>query len=656
MIGWATTKLPSTTSHRHCFTETSAVVAGEPSSSFLLLAVADGSSREIWCRKLGKSSAIDKRTRKGEEDKIWCRRTSGFAPPPTMDENESDGDQCKGKKKVTILPPIDHFGPSVDLLWCIDLGMLFGNVRPSVQPPSNGRPPIPPPGNGQPPVPPPGSGQPPVPPPSSGRPPVPPPGSGRPPILPPSNGRPPILPPGNGQPPVPPPGSGRPPVPSLGNGRPPVPPPGHGRPPIPPPSSGQSPVPPPDSNRPPVPLPSNGQPPVPPPRNSQPPIPPPGSGQPPVSPPSNGQPPVPPPGNGRPPVPPPSNGQPPLLPPGSGRPSVLPPSSGQPPIPPPGNGRPPILPPGNSQPSIPPPGSSQPPIPPPSSGQPPVPPSANGKPPVPPPGNGQPPIPSPGRSQPPNRGQPPVPPPNRDSGSQPKINNLAKLLTNGGGVEGGGTTANAPAAGDYGAPQSIANKHDVLRLPPNLNIFPVNAALYMDHKPPTATPPLSSGNKSGLHGLEVAGAVRSHHKVRPDGGPVLEQFPITGRNPRRKITPLGEPGPASLEVCHGGAEPRLGVEIRAFHGGVKGSVELQNGIFVEAKTIRPGGFFSRISTLKAEPVGLRTGAKSPLHSHSDCHLLEIRFPFEIGVSHEVFTLIWIWGLVAQPVQVPGEDK
>nr|GMD34053.1 hypothetical protein Iba_chr09cCG8440 [Ipomoea batatas] len=43
MIGWATPKLPSTTSHRHCFAETSAAVAGEPSSS----------SREIWCRKLG---------------------------------------------------------------------------------------------------------------------------------------------------------------------------------------------------------------------------------------------------------------------------------------------------------------------------------------------------------------------------------------------------------------------------------------------------------------------------------------------------------------------------------------------------------------------------------------------------------------------------
>nr|GLL34061.1 hypothetical protein Itr_chr08CG19130 [Ipomoea trifida] len=78
MIGWATTKLTSTTSHRHCFAETSTAVAGEPSSSSIARCcrrfVEGDLVSQTW-----KSSAIDKRTRKGEEDKIWCRRTSGFA-------------------------------------------------------------------------------------------------------------------------------------------------------------------------------------------------------------------------------------------------------------------------------------------------------------------------------------------------------------------------------------------------------------------------------------------------------------------------------------------------------------------------------------------------------------------------------------------------
>lgn len=107
-----------------------------------------------------------------------------------------------------------------------------------------------------------------------------------------------------------------------------------------------------------------------------------------------------------------------------------------------------------------------------------------------------------------------------------------EVLTDGGGVEGGGASSDASAAGNNSIPKSITNKHNILHLIPYFQILSINPSLHVDNKPPTPTP-LRRRLQRRLDRPVLAGPILRHHKICPRRRR-LQQPPIPARNPCRK--------------------------------------------------------------------------------------------------------------------------
>lgn len=212
---------------------------------------------------------------------------------------------------------------------------------------------------------------------------------------------------------------------------------------------------------------------------------------------------------------------------------------------------------------------------------------------------------------------------------------MAEGLTDGGGVEGGGASSDAFAAGNNSIPKSITNKHNILHLIPYFQILSINPSLHVDNKPPTPTP-LRRRVQRRLDRPVMPRPILRHHKIRPRLRR-LQQPPIPARNPRRKpisavITTrlmrrlavaqrqrvayqprdvvvghqrqhevgdaeLREPGPARLEVGQGGAQPRLHVEVGAFRAGIYRLVELLDRVFVQLHAVGPRRLLAAVPAL-----------------------------------------------------------